>query len=248
MGPFITQETFFERFVSCVPKKIYVCAPETMAEDKTITMQPGSDPSDTRWQRILDETAKVFWKLGIKSVTMDDVATRLGISKKTLYQYVTDKNDLVDRVLKHLSTCYKCDIDLVRARQGQNSIDELYAITTTVAGHMQGIHPSIHFDLEKYHPEAFNNMRTTKRKEIFACMTDNMTRGIKEGLYREDLNIPVIATIYIARFDLVFDGTLFPPETFSMNDLHWEIFRYHVRGIASKKGLDYLEKKMTKTV
>src|SRR6185295_9173616 len=98
---------------------------------------------------------------------MDDVATRLGISKKTLYHYVTDKNDLVDRVLKHLSACYKCDIDLVRAREGQNAIDELYAVTTTVAGQLQGIHPSIHFDLEKYHPEAFRDMVGNKRQEIY---------------------------------------------------------------------------------
>lgn len=218
-----------------------------MANDRPEPIdQPGLEPSDARWQRILDETARVFWKLGIKSVTMDDVATRLGISKKTLYQYVADKNDLVDRVLKHLSLCYKCDIDAVRAREKQNAIDELYAVTTTVAGHMQGIHPSIHFDLEKYHPEAFRNMLANKRREIFSCMSENMTRGIAEGFYREDLNIPMIATIYIARFDMVFDGTMFPPDQFSMADLHWEIFRYHVRGIASKKGLDYLEKKMTK--
>jgi len=218
-----------------------------MANDKlNPTDEPGPEPMDERGQRILEDTAKVFWKLGIKSVTMDDVATRLGISKKTLYQYVTDKNDLVDRVLKHLSFVYKCDIDAVRARDKQNAIDELYAVTTTVAGHLQGIHPSIHFDLEKYHPEAFHDMVTNKRQEIYQCMTENMARGIKEGLYREDLNIPMIAKIYNARFDMVFDGALFPPEKFSMNDLHWEIFRYHVRGIASKKGLDYLEKKMTK--
>ncbi|MEO8587942.1 MAG: TetR/AcrR family transcriptional regulator [Flavobacteriales bacterium] len=218
-----------------------------MANDKlNPTDQPGLEPMDERGRRILEESAKVFWKLGIKSVTMDDVATRLGISKKTLYQYVTDKNDLVDRVLKYLSVCYKCDIDAVRAREKQNAIDELYAVTTTVAGQLEGIHPSIHFDLEKYHPEAFHNMVDGKRKEIFSCMTENMAKGIAEGLYREDLNIPMIATIYIARFDMVFDGKLFPPDRFSMNDLHWEIFKYHVRGIASKKGLDYLEKKMTK--
>ncbi|MBL7953225.1 MAG: TetR/AcrR family transcriptional regulator [Flavobacteriales bacterium] len=218
-----------------------------MANEKIIPAdQPGLEPADDRWHRIVEGASKVFWKLGIKSVTMDDVATRLGISKKTLYQYVTDKNDLVDKILKHVSTCYKCDIDAVRAREKQNAIDELYAVTTTVAGHIQDIHPSIHFDLEKYHPEAFSNMVANKRKEILECMTENMTRGIAEGLYREDLNIPMIATIYIARFDMVFDGHLFPPERFSFSDLHWEIFRYHVRGIASKKGLEYLEKKMIK--
>lgn len=218
-----------------------------MANEKiNLTDLPGAEPMDERGQRILEDSTKVFWKFGIKSVTMDDVATRLGISKKTLYQYFTDKNDLVDRVLKHVSCAYKNSIDAVRAREKQNAIDELYAVTTTLATQMDGIHPSIHFDLEKYHPEAFNNMRANKRREIFECTTDNMTRGINEGLYREDLNIPMIATIYIARFDMVFDGTLFPPDKFSLNDLHWEIFRYHVRGIASKKGLDYLEKKLTK--
>ena len=204
-----------------------------------------STEMDAKGKQILDQTAKVFWRFGIKSLTMDDVATKLGISKKTLYQYVSDKNDLVDKILKHLSYCYKCDIDLVRAKQ-QNAIDELYAITTTVSGQMAGIHPSVHFDLEKYHPEAFNSMLKGKRKEIFECMTENMKKGIKDGLYREDLNIAMIATIYIARFDMVFDGELFPPDRFSMQELHWEIFRYHVRGIASKKGLDYLEKKMNK--
>lgn len=218
-----------------------------MSAEKIIPVeQPDGGQVDERLRRILDETARIFWKLGIKSVTMDDVAARLAISKKTLYQFVTDKNDLVDRVLKHLSFCYKCDVDAVRANTKQNAIDELYAVTTTIAGHLQGIHPSIHFDLEKYHPEAFNNMRAAKRREIFTCMTENMERGIRDGLYREDLNIPMVATIYIARFDLVFDGTLFPPERFSMNDLHWEMFRYHVRGIASRKGIAYLEKKMNK--
>ena len=207
---------------------------------------PVSSPMDERGRRILAKAAKIFWKLGIKSVTMDDVATRLGISKKTLYIYVSDKKDLVAQVLQNLSASYKSDIDLVRARKDQNAIDELYAVTTTVAGHLEGIHPSIHFDLEKYHPEAFDHMRVNKRNEIFSFMSENMARGIKEGLYREDLNIPMIVAIYIARFDMVFDGTLFPTEKFSMNDLHWEIFRYHVRGIASKKGLDYLEKKLTK--
>ena len=218
-----------------------------MADEKiTAADTPGLEPTDERWRRILDGTAKIFWKLGIKSVTMDDVATRQGISKKTLYQYVTDKNDLVDRVLKHLSFCYKCDIDAVRAGKDQNAIDESYAITTTVAGQLQGIHPSVHFDLEKYHPVAFRNMVENKQREIHECITDNMARGIREGLYREDLNIPMIASIYIARFDMVFDGELFPPDKFNMHDVHWELFRYHVRGIASKKGLDYLEKKLTK--
>lgn len=203
------------------------------------------NPIDERGERLIAEAAKVFWTYGIKSMTMDDMATRLGISKKTLYQYVKDKNDLVEKVLLHISADFKCEVDEAIGQWG-NAIDELFGITTRVAGQLKGIHPAIHFDLEKYHPEAFRNMVLTKRKEIYEITSANMERGIKEGLYREDLNIPMIATIYIARFDMVFDGELFPPDRFNFDELHWEIFRYHVRGIASTKGLKYLEKKVKK--
>ena len=200
---------------------------------------------EDRGKCLVDEAVKVFWTYGIKSMTMDDMSTRLGISKKTLYQHVKDKNDLVSKVLRHVSGQFKEEIDEERAKD-RNAIDELFAITNRVAGQLRGIHPSIHFDLEKYHPEAFRVMLEGKKSEIYSCMTANMERGIDEGFYRDDLNIPTIATIYIARFDLVFDGELFPPERFNMDELHWELFRYHIRGIASAKGLKYLEKKVLK--
>lgn len=206
--------------------------------------QPTNEP-DERGVRLVEEAAKVFWTYGIKSMTMDDMSTRLGISKKTLYQHVKDKNDLVEKVLAHIASTFKCEID-EETEKGLNAIDELFAITTRVAGQLKGIHPSIHFDLEKYHPEAFRHMVENKRAEIYSSMSGNMERGIQEGLYREDLNIPMIATIYIARFDMVFDGELFPPEHFNMDELHWELFRYHIRGIASAKGLKHLAKKVDK--
>lgn len=200
---------------------------------------------EERGNRLIADAAKVFWTYGIKSMTMDDMSTRLGISKKTLYQHVKDKNDLVEKVLLHIAEELKCEVDET-VGQGVNAIDELFGITTRVARQLKDIHPAIHFDLEKYYPEAFRSMVLTKRKEIFDLTTNNMERGIREGLYREDLNIAMIATIYVARFDMVFDGELFPPGRFNMDDLHWEILRYHVRGIASAKGLKYLEKKVQK--
>jgi AcrR family transcriptional regulator len=204
-----------------------------------------SKPMDERGDRLIAEAAKAFWTYGIKSMTMDDLSTRLGISKKTLYQHVKDKNDLVDKVLTHISKDFKCMVDESSGRD-KNAIDELFNITTTVADRLKDIHPSIHFDLEKYHPAAFRKMLDDKRREIYTTTTGNLQRGIDEGLYRTDLNIPMIATIYIARFDMVFDGELFPPDRFRPEELHWELFRYHIRGIASAKGLKYLERKVRK--
>ncbi|MBP8824341.1 MAG: TetR/AcrR family transcriptional regulator [Flavobacteriales bacterium] len=201
------------------------------------------NPKNEREERLLEEAGKVFMTYGIKSVTMDDMAARLGISKKTLYQYVKDKNDLVEKVLMHTSDQRRCAICEVIGQQ-RNAIDVFFDVTTQVAANLKGIHPSIHFDLEKYHPEAFRKWREGQRKEIYETVVYNLESGIRGGLYREDINIPMIATVYIARFDMVFDAVLFPAERFNMPELLWEIFRYHIRGIASAKGLKYLEQKV----
>jgi TetR/AcrR family transcriptional regulator, cholesterol catabolism regulator len=194
---------------------------------------------------LLEQVNKLFMRHGIKSMTMDDVANNLRISKKTLYQFVTDKNDLVERSMARMNCQHNDAIDAICA-QGLNAIDEQYEIAKYVSGVLSQVHPSIHYDLEKYHPRAWEEFNGQKREHIYACMTRNMHNGMKEGLYRDDLNVDIIAKIYLARFDLLFDGELFPAEKYRFADIMWESFRYHVRGIASEKGVKYLEKKTKK--
>jgi AcrR family transcriptional regulator len=223
--------------------RFYICAPFRRRPFRmTAPISPTTAP-DTRCARLIADAAKVFWTYGIKSVTMDDLATRLGISKKTLYQCVKDKNDLVGQVLQCMARESTCEVTHGLDRE-TNAIDELFAIANRVSKRLRDIHPSIHFDLEKYHPEAFHAWRQGKRAEIFASMVANLQRGIKEGLYRKDLDVHVITTLHIARFDLVFNGELFPPDQFNLEEVQREMFRYHIRGIASPKGVEYLVKKV----
>lgn len=231
-----TQETFFVQFVSGVKSVLYFRAPKVMEQDK-------ERPKDGRCQRLVAEAAKVFWTYGIKSMTMDDMAARLGISKKTLYQCVKDKNDLVEQVLMCMAVESSREMTKELDRE-PSAIDELFAIANRVSKRLAGIHPSIHFDLEKYHPEAFHAWRKRKRAEIFSSMVANLKRGIEEGLYRKDLDVEVIATVHIARFDMMFDGELFPAGQFNMEEVQKEMLRYHIRGIASPKGVEHLEKMM----
>jgi len=200
---------------------------------------------EEREQQIITEAGKVFMRLGIRSVNMDDIAQHLRISKKTLYQFVKDKNDLVLRSVRQI-TSHHHDCILGICRQGHRAIDESYEITRFVAGQAGQMHPSIHFDMQKYHPEAWDLLQSTSREDIYRCVSENIAKGIKEGVYRDDLNVDVIARIYISRFDVTFDGELFPSDKYRFEEVIWEMFRYHTRGIASRKGLDYLEKKMIK--
>lgn len=203
-------------------------------------------PLDERGLRIVEDAGRIFWTKGIRSVTMDDIARELGISKKTLYLYVKDKNDLVTRVLLNTSCQFHEQVRNIQD-QGLNAIDEMYAIAQFIGSQTTKIHPSLHFDLAKYHPDACRIMDQGKQVEVVAMVAANMEKGIQEGLYRDNLNVPLIAKLYVVRFDQAMTmelGRL--TDRYSLAEINWELFRYHIRGIASKKGIDHLEKKVTK--
>ncbi|HQW06904.1 MAG: TetR/AcrR family transcriptional regulator [Flavobacteriales bacterium] len=200
---------------------------------------------DVKEKQIIEQAGKLFMRLGIRSVNMDDVAQHLRVSKKTLYQFFKDKNDLVESIVKSICDDNRTNITAICGK-GLNAIDENFEIAHFIALQLGQIHPSVHFDLQKYHAAAWDLLERTERANIHSCVTSNMEKGMKEGLYRKDLNIPVIARIYIARFDALCDGELFPKDEYDPQNVTWEMFRYHIRGIASDKGMKYLMKKVKK--
>ncbi|MEM7161768.1 MAG: TetR/AcrR family transcriptional regulator [Bacteroidota bacterium] len=197
---------------------------------------------EERDKELIAQAKDVFMQYGIKSVTMDDMSRHLGISKKTLYKSVKDKNDLVQKCLQ-----FQCngEIDAVAAIQNKSlsAIDEMFEIGQFVSSQLKGIHPSIHYDLEKYHIEVFLSIKKAHMKNMYECMLKNLKKGIKEGVYRKDLRADVITKIYIKKIDVIFDAEVFPPEEISFEEVYATLFRYHIRGIANQKGIDYLEKK-----
>ena len=196
-------------------------------------------------EEIIEQAFKVFMKYGIKAVTMDDMARHLGISKKTLYKYVKDKNDLVEQSLD-FQCAYEHEAVCTIREQGLNAIDEMYEIGHFVSSLLKEVHPSIHYDLEKYHPGALKNKLNKHFENMHKCMLENLNKGIKDGMYRKDLNAEVIAKIYFKKIDILFDTQMFPPDQITTQELYAVLFRYHIRGIASKKGIEYLEQKEKK--
>jgi AcrR family transcriptional regulator len=194
---------------------------------------------------IVEKSFQVFMQFGIKSVTMDDVARHLGVSKKTLYKYVEDKNDLVKKALTMSCDIENANIEAI-CEKNLNAIDESFEISNYIFKHIQTMHPSIVFDLQKYHTEAWLEFRNEKRSKIDECYMRNMNKGMKEGLYRDDINPEIITKFYTQRFDILFDPEIFPLDRFNPADTYIEIFRYHIRGIASEKGIKYLKEKMKK--
>ncbi len=196
---------------------------------------------------ILEEASKHFMRYGIRSMSMDDIARELGISKKTLYQYFADKKELVHSVMKfHMDYTIDCFRNM-KETPG-NAIDILLRVSEILIEQLGQMNPSVKYDLSKYYPEAFKTLMDYKRGQVLDHIERNLMQGIKEGLYRKEMNTRVIAYFYLIRMDQVMT---MEPDDEKMKNITTEailneLFVYHVRGIANEKGIEYLENTLMK--
>lgn len=196
------------------------------------------------YQKILDDSVQLFLKLGIRSVTMDDVARELGISKKTLYKHVNNKTELVDQGVKKTFSKIMDDVHDI-ASTTDNAIDELFKIDEYFDNMMRSQHPAMMYQLKKYHTETFSWLEESKVKFILGTTKNNLKRGTEQGLYRPDINHEYIAYIYLSHA-LVLESEVIPEAVCESSGYHRAHVVYHIRGIGTQKGLEYLEQKLNK--
>ena len=198
---------------------------------------------ENKKQEFLLSALAVYMRLGIKSVTMDELARQLGISKKTIYTYVKDKNDLVLQCVQMAQKDEECEIKDI-SKSEENAIDELLKVGELVAQRLRSVHPSIFFDMQKYHPEAYELMNIHRNKLILNSVASNLKKGKNQGLYRDNIDEDILSKMYVSFIDVLFHGNVFPTSKYSFIQVYSEYFNYHIRGIASDKGLKYLDKIM----
>lgn len=196
-------------------------------------------------KNILEKVRELYVRYGIKSVTMDDVARELGISKKTLYQHVIDKNDLVYKVfeleINDSSKKFECSFN-----SESNAIEQIFDVHKWVVGRMKVYSPVSDYDLKKYYPDLYRKIDSVRRERIYDFVINNLKKGKAEGLYRSDLDIDIISKIHVSRIQNTFDSDLLTNEEKTSLKVFYEFFIYHIRGIASEKGIQLLEEKLKK--
>jgi TetR/AcrR family transcriptional regulator, cholesterol catabolism regulator len=195
-------------------------------------------------QDIIQKTADIYFRYGIKSVTMDDLSRELGISKKTLYLHFNDKKNVVRKVIHHLIETQKCGISDALNKPGANAIDKLMMMTHFFAEHLKNSNASLTYDLQKYYPDIWDEVIEFKREEVYRHIIDNIETGIREGLYNDDMNYQIIARAYVSRMEMYQTDLWQPLDKYPLTEVFQTLFIYHIRGIASKKGINYLEKNM----
>lgn len=194
-------------------------------------------------KNILEKVRELYMKYGIKSITMDEVALEIGISKKTLYQYVVDKDDLVGKIIdneiimrqEEICKCF---------RIGFNAVEELFEISIFMNKIIRDQNPATEHDLKKYYPHHYQRIVKTRREGVYDYILLNLKKGKKEGLYREEMNNEIIAKLYLSRSESIHHNDLFTVEEYTSLELFLELLTYHIRGIATEKGIAVLEKKI----
>lgn len=195
-------------------------------------------------EKILLGASGLFLHYGFKSVTMDDIANNLGISKKTIYLHFDNKTKLVEATTIYLFNSISCGIDNICALQ-KNPIEEIYSIKQFITEHLENEKSSPQYQLQKYYPKIFNALKSKQFNVMQTCVIDNLTRGKKQDLYRESINIDIISRIYFSISLAIKDKDLFPEHQYSMNTLVNTYIEYHLRGICTPKGLETLNKFIT---
>lgn len=196
-------------------------------------------------QDILEKVSTLYRKYGIKSITMDDVARELGISKKTLYQFVTDKTDLVQKVVEHVKQCHFVQV-IQKPEIERNAIEDLIEVSLHLNAISRDHSASYYYDLKKYYPDVYKNLMTVRRKFMYESMLANIRKGKKEGLFRKGLDEKIIARLHLLRIENLQDTEIFEEDETHSSKFFKEVFVYHIHGLATQKGLRVLDENMHK--
>jgi len=195
--------------------------------------------------KILEKSIEMFLNYGFKSVTMDDISEKLGISKKTIYAHYQNKTKLVEAttlaIFESISTGIDCICEL-----DKNPIEESYAIKSFILKNLKDEKSSPQYQLQKYYPKMFRSLKVKQFKVMQECVTNNLQKGIEQGLYRSELDVNFISRIYFNGVTGIKDEETFPREEFTPSYLLDSYLEYHIRAIATEKGLQTMKKLLLK--
>jgi AcrR family transcriptional regulator len=191
--------------------------------------------------RILEKAHDLFMQYGIRSITMDEIAAQLGISKKTIYQFFTDKDAMVEAVVNELINRNEedCRGFILSA---ENAVHEIFVAMDFTQEMLKAMNPQIMYDLEKHHPVAYKRLKQYKYQFLFSTVKENLERGAREDIYRTDLNIDLTTRHRIESAFMPFNQEAFPQNKYPMNQTCQELAILFLHSICNPKGKKLIEK------
>jgi len=197
---------------------------------------------DPKFIELMDKIVAMFFEFGIRNLNMDDISRNLGISKKTLYQYVKSKEDLIEKLFYYDEM--KWDIEMAKLKIDEmNAIEILVQVSLRVFEEMGNLNPKLKFELKKYYEPIFQQFMVRKQNHIFSQISKNIERGITEGLYRSDVNIDLVAGLYVRNLVMMHNNDFCIVENITFEEVFLVMFENHIRAISTPEGIAYFEKR-----
>ena len=219
---------------------------ETLVTQKvSLVLCPIMAEIDTK-QRIKQASHNLVMQYGIRSVSMDDIAAHLGMSKKTIYQYFKDKDELVEAVVDDIIDTNQCTCNDDREK-ADNAVHEIFLVMDMMVEMFKTMNPSILFDMQKYHPAAFVKFQKHRNDYLYNICRQNLERGIAEELYRPEINVDIMARYRVETMLTAFNPEFQRSVKQSLLKIEEEIITHYLFGLVSLKGykliLNYAEQK-----
>ncbi len=191
--------------------------------------------------KIIQKSTEMYLTLGFKSVTMDDIANELGISKKTIYVHFANKTKLVEAVTFEVFETVCDGIDGI-CNTSLNPIQELYDIKIFVSQYLKNEKTSPNFQLKKYYPQIYQRLHLKQFAKMHESVKISLQKGIETELYRSTINVDYISRMYFVGMSGIKDDNFFPNDIYDMEYLMESFLEYHLRAIVTDKGLQELKK------
>ncbi|MBI3501474.1 MAG: TetR/AcrR family transcriptional regulator [Bacteroidetes bacterium] len=186
-------------------------------------------------ERILQAAQELFFRYGIRSVSMDDIAKHLSISKKTIYRFYKDK-DAVVRALMQM----KMKMDQKNFRritsESENVIEEMFNIMQHLGKVISQMNPNLIYDLQKYHSPSWKLFKEFRENNILTMVEDMLVRGMKQGYIRQEISTKILARLRVEQIEMGFNPNVFPPDKFKILEVQLAMLEHFLYGICTLKG------------
>ncbi len=195
----------------------------------------------TTEEKIIKGAEELFFKYGIRSVTMDDIAKHLGMSKKTIYQYYKEKDEIIHKLMQaHIKedecTFAEC------MEKADNIVDEVFSMMKNIHEIFNKINPQFIYELQKYYPQTWKLFRDFKEEFILKIVEKSLEKGKKEGHVRPDVNVKILSRLRMEEVELAMNPAAFSPDKFKMLDVQLTLVEHFLYGICTLRGHKLINK------
>lgn len=192
-------------------------------------------------ERIIVAAGELFFRHGIKSITMDEIASHLGMSKKTIYQYYSDKDAIVVALTDTELSSQMQEMEELR-KTSVNAIDEIFKTMNCLSRTFVKINANVFYDMQKFHPASWQRFREFKEKKMMGFVDENLKNGMKQELYRKDLNSKIMAKFRMEEVEMAFNPIIFPPDKYNIKEVQMILLDHFIHGITTLKGHKLINK------